>query len=369
MFAGVKRRDALQLIAVVPFAACAPRVRSDDLPAITALKPLGAGGPWPTRDPFLACMHHDDAYPAGDARMAPAASLVGRQLGRDFDPQEAWRMYHGQIVPGFPQHPHRGFETVTVVRRGLCDHSDSLGAAARYGRGDVQWLTAGAGVQHAEMFPLIDTTAPNPLELFQIWLNLPRVDKMATPRFSMLWDDVVPKRRVVDTEGRTVDVTVVAGRVDDARAPPPPPSSWAARAEADVAIWTVKMAPGAGWSLPAAGRGTNRTAYFFRGSSLQVDGVAVPARHAIELRADRPVFVRAGPDEVELLVLQGAPIGEPVVQRGPFVMNTQAEIDQAVADYRRTRFGGWVWTGTDPVHAREAARVARFADGRTERPA
>ncbi len=82
-------------------------------------------------------------------------------------------MYHGDVVPGFPQHPHRGFETVSVVRQGYIDHSDSLGATARYGGGDVQWLTTGSGVQHAEMFPLIHEHEGNTMELFQIWLNLP----------------------------------------------------------------------------------------------------------------------------------------------------------------------------------------------------
>ena len=93
---------------------------------------------------------------AGNERQGPAASLAGRNLGQDFEGKDGWRMYHGEIVPGFPQHPHRGFETVTVVRRGLLDHSDSMGATARYGRGDVQWLTAGRGIQHAEMFPLVE---------------------------------------------------------------------------------------------------------------------------------------------------------------------------------------------------------------------
>ena len=77
--------------------------------------------------------------------MGPAASLAGRDIGKDFAGKDGWRMYHGDVVPGFPQHPHRGFETVTIVRRGLIDHSDSLGATARFGRGDVQWLTAGRG--------------------------------------------------------------------------------------------------------------------------------------------------------------------------------------------------------------------------------
>src|SRR6188768_4302825 len=99
--------------------------------------------------------------------MGPAVPLDGRDLGQDFSALNGWNMYHGQIVPGFPQHPHRGFETVTYVRQGLIDHSDSLGAAARFGRGDVQWLTAGGGVVHSEMFPLLDREGDNPLELFQ----------------------------------------------------------------------------------------------------------------------------------------------------------------------------------------------------------
>src|SRR5262245_42408334 len=106
--------------------------------------------PWETADPFLFCVHHDDAYPAGNDRLGPAASLAGRDLGMDFAGKDGWSMYHGDVVPGFPQHPHRGFETVTIVRRGLIDHSDSLGAVARFGHGDVQWLPAGRGIPHPE---------------------------------------------------------------------------------------------------------------------------------------------------------------------------------------------------------------------------
>jgi len=209
---------------------------------VLAIRELGF--PWSTADPFLVCVHHDDAYPAGNEHMGPAATLEGRDLGQDFEGKDGWRMYHGAAVPGFPGHPHRGFETVTVVRRGLIDHADSLGAAARYGRGDVQWLTAGRGIVHAEMFPLLDRAAGNPLELFQIWLNLPRAQKMVEPHFAMLWNDQIPRRVVRDEAGRPTVVTVVAGRFGDAEPPPPPPSSWAARADSHVAIWTIQMAAG-----------------------------------------------------------------------------------------------------------------------------
>ncbi len=164
---------------------------------VLEVRPLGF--PWETRDPFLFCAYHDDAYPAGNEAMGPAASLAGRDLGQDFAGQDGWNMYHGHTVPGFPAHPHRGFETVTIVRRGLIDHSDSLGAVARFGGGDVQWLTAGAGIVHAEMFPLLQRDRPNPLELFQIWLNLPAADKMAPPHFAMLWNERLP--RVTSADG------------------------------------------------------------------------------------------------------------------------------------------------------------------------
>ena len=158
---------------------------------VLSITPLGF--PWATIDPFLLCVYHNDSYPKANGRYGPAASLAGHASGRDFSNSDGWRMYHGTTVPGFPPHPHRGFETVTIVRRGWIDHSDSLGAAARYGAGDVQWLTAGRGVVHAEMFPLLDTSAPNPLEMFQIWINLPARSKFAAPHFTMFWSKDVPR--------------------------------------------------------------------------------------------------------------------------------------------------------------------------------
>ena len=318
--------------------------------------------PWRTADPFLFCVHHDDAYPAGDERMAPAASLAGREIGQDFAGKDGWRMYHGDPVPGFPQHPHRGFETVTILRSGVIDHSDSLGATARFGPGDTQWLTAGKGIVHSEMFPLLEREQPNPLELFQIWLNLPRASKFANPYFSMFWKESAAKHTAPG-----VEVTVVAGALEDTRAAPPPPESWAAHPDADLAIWTLKLAPDAQWTLPKARPGTNRSLYLFRGAGLRAGGSAVPNGSRLELRPDWAVELRNGAQESQLLLLQGRPIGEPVEQYGPFVMNTQAEIRQAFADYQRTGFGGWRWPSDGPVHARGEGRFARYPDGRVER--
>jgi redox-sensitive bicupin YhaK (pirin superfamily) len=350
--------------------------RDDDLLLQTvSIGPATSVAPWPTLDPFLFCVHHVDDYPAGDEKMGPAASLAGRDIGQDFAGKDGWRMYHGDVVPGFPQHPHRGFETVTIVRDGFIDHSDSLGAAARFGKGDVQWLTAGAGIVHSEMFPLLRRDGRNPTELFQIWLNLPRASKMAKPHFSMLWSETIPRQTLVDEAGRRTEVTVVAGTLGAHAPPAPPPESWASRPESDLAIWSIRMDAGACLELPrASGADTLRTLYFFRGQEItlsspgRVDTHAVPVRRAVVVRADRPLVIVAGDAPVEMLVLQGRPIGEPVAQHGPFVMNSEAEIRQAFADYQRTRFGGWPWLDDGPVHGREEGRFARRPDGSVERP-
>jgi hypothetical protein len=298
--------------------------------------------------------------------MGPQASLAGRNMGQDFEGKDGWRMYHGETVPGFPAHPHRGFETVTVMRRGFVDHSDSLGATARYGRGDVQWLTAGGGIQHSEMFPLLQNAEPNPAELFQIWLNLPSKSKHAQPYFAMLWDETIP--RVTRDDGK-VSITVIAGSFEGVTPPSPPPDSWASNAEADVAIWSLVMKQGGKVTLPASvGDDTLRTIYFFAGKSLLVGGERMDAYGGAVVAGHDTLALEAPDGDVEVLVLQGRPIGETVAQYGPFVMNTRAEIQQAFADYQRTRFGGWPWKGEDPVHPREEGRFAKRPDGTIERP-
>ena len=324
------------------------------------------GVPWQTFDPFLFCVYHQDAFPAGNDRLGPAASLSGRNIGMDFEGKDGWRMYHGSVVPGFPQHPHRGFETVTIMRKGYIDHSDSLGATARFGRGDVQWLTAGKGIVHSEMFPLLNAREPNPAELFQIWLNLPSSDKFVEPYFSMFWDQNIPRHTVLDRNGRPTEILVVAGNAGNTNAPSPPPNSWAARPAADVAIWTIKMAPDAEWTLSPATVGTNRTLYLFRGKTANIEGHTISLNSMARLQPESSVTILNGNQETEFLLLQGKPIGEPVVQYGPFVMNSRAEIQQAFEDYQRTGFGGWPWPADDPVFPRSQGRYARHADGRIE---
>jgi quercetin 2,3-dioxygenase len=329
---------------------------------MTIQRTFKLGFPWETRDPFLFCVHHDDAYPSGNAKLGPKASLAGRNLGQDFTVRDGFRMYHGREVPGFPQHPHRGFETITIVRRGFIDHSDSLGATARFGKGDVQWMTAGKGIVHCEMFPLLSEHEPNPLELFQIWLNLPARSKLVDPHFEMLWSESIPRIHTIDAG---VTIEVFAGQITGHVAPAPPPRSWASDPESHVAIWSIQLDAKARTTLPRPNPEVVRTLYVFRGGPVRVDGNEVAVGTGVEVTDEQHLETEQG---TELLVLQGRPIDEPVVQYGPFVMNSTAEIQQAFQDYRRTEFGGWPWPSDEPVHAREAGRFARLPDGRTLRP-
>jgi redox-sensitive bicupin YhaK (pirin superfamily) len=271
-------------------------------------------------------------------------------------------MYHGAQVPGFPQHPHRGFETVTVVRQGYVDHSDSLGATARYGGGDVQWLTTGAGIQHSEMFPLIRDDADNPLELFQIWLNLPPESKMVPAYFAMLWSEEIPTYEPADG----VKIDVIAGALHGQIPAQAPPDSWASNPDGHLAIWLIKLDRGASWTIPADVPDLNRMLHFFEGESVDVAGLEISSRTGIKLVSDEPVVITNLGGPAEFLMLQGKPIGAPVFQLGPFVMNTPEELQEAFDDYRRTGFGGWPWSGPDPVHARTDGRFALHANGEVE---
>jgi redox-sensitive bicupin YhaK (pirin superfamily) len=386
------RRDTLKILASAS-AAAAVGCRVDESPAGRAETPsstptgssdvttpstpasadpvLGSerlGFLWRTVDPFLFCAHHLDRYPTGNAQFGPTVPLTGRNMGSDFEVRDGFRMYHGLVVPGFPRHPHRGFETVTVVREGLLDHSDSMGAAARFGGGDVQWITAGRGIQHSEMFPLLSSVNENPLELFQIWLNLPRADKMVDPYFTMLWNETIARAVTRDEAGRATEVAVIAGRLGETSAPPPAAQLVGQRRRQRRGHLDGEARAGAHFTLPAANAGTRRNIYLHQGAGLRAAGRDLPAGHQFELRADVAVDMVNGPEASEFLLLQGKPIGEPVAQHGPFVMNTRQELQQAYMDFQSTQFGGWPWSDDDPVHGPTPERFARHADGREERP-
>ncbi|MEM1336620.1 MAG: pirin family protein [Bacteroidota bacterium] len=328
--------------------------------SIQRIFPLGF--PWSTQDPFLFCVHHLDHYPKGNASMGPDPALLnGRQLGNDFALKDGWRMYHGHTIPGFPYHPHRGFETITIVNKGFCDHSDSLGAAGRFGEGDVQWMTAGSGVQHSEMFPLLNKDAENTLELFQIWLNLPKDNKFVPPHFKMLWHEDIP---VISTANYAIKI--IAGVYEGVSAVHPAPNSWAATEENEVAIWNIDIKAGSSFQLPKATPGINRTLYFYEGDTVLIQDRRIHVNSGIDLDPSAEITLEIGRKDAKFLVLQGKPISEPVAQQGPFVMNSQEELQQAFEEYRITQFGGWPWPYPDNVHERERGRFAKYPDGQLE---
>lgn len=322
--------------------------------------------PWQTQDPFIFCAYHKDAYPKGNDKMGPDASLEGRNIGQDFANKEGWNMYHGETIPGFPYHPHRGFETISIAKRGMIDHTDSLGSAGRFGNGDVQWMTAGKGVQHSEMFPLLNKDQENPMEMFQIWLNLPKSSKLVEPHYKMLWSEDIPVLREKDTNGKSIEIDVIAGELNHLKALTPTPDSWAANLENEVAVWTIKLEAHAQWTLPASKQEVNRGLYFYEGESIQLDEEEISVNKAIYLKSNERITIQAGNKDSYLLMLQGKPINEPVAQYGPFVMNTQQEIQEAFAEYQRTQFGGWPWPNAEQVHDITKGRFALHADGREE---
>ena len=337
--------------------------------AVVRIEPLGF--PWETIDPFLFCVYHDDAYPKGDGAFGPAASLAGRQMGSDFAGKDGWRMYHGLTVPGFPSHPHRGFETVTIVRKGLTDHSDSLGAAARFGGGDVQWLTAGRGIVHAEMFPAPERRRAQPAGAVPDLAQPAGEGQDGRPA---LHDALVGRHPARSHDRRPTAASrsspCIAGRIAPDVAPlAPPPDSWASRARCRRR--DLDAEDGAGRAHDAAAGGRPRVAP----QALLLQGRRdhdrrPPRRKPCRRRSCAPIWpsrLANGASEAELLMLQGRPIGEHVAQYGPFVMNTEQELRQAFDDYQRTRFGGWPWPDAAPVHGADPVRFARHADGRVER--
>jgi redox-sensitive bicupin YhaK (pirin superfamily) len=322
---------------------------------------------WEMENPYLFCAHHQDAYPAGNKNQGIDKSrLQGRNIGSDFTIKDGFRMYHGIEVPGFPVHPHRGFETVTIVTEGFVDHFDSMGARGRYGQGDVQWMTAGKGCQHAEMFPLVFDNAPNPLHLFQVWLNLPKKNKFVEPAYKMLWHEDIPVVEQLSNNKKKTVVTVIAGSWAGKAAVPPTPNSWAADPKNQVGIYLVRMEAGSTMTIPAISQTANRNLYFYQGGPMQIAGSEIASGKRIKLAPDQNITIDNGGSESSFLLLQAEPINEPIVKHGPFAMNTEQEIQEAYNDYRRTRFGGWPFAQEIPINPRNSPRYAHYANGTEE---
>ncbi len=328
---------------------------------ILNIEPLSL--PWKTQDPFIFCSYHLDMFPGGNEGLGPNTSLKGRNIGQDFSGKDGWSMYHGTKVPGFPAHPHSGFETVSIVSKGLIDHSDSLGASGRFGEGDVQWLTSGKGVQHAEMVPLLNKDS-NPFEIFQLWLNLPKKSKKVVPYYKMLWSEDIPNLIEKDKDGKMTSINLVAGSIKDKVALSPTPDSWAADPNNHVQIWTFKMEPDATFYIPSIVADVTRSLYFYEGKSFKIGETSINKNHLIELDPKKEVEIVNGSQEGFFLFLQGRPINEPIIQYGPFVAITKEDLQETIQAYQRTQFGGWPWASSDPVHDKSIGRFSRLPDGK-----
>lgn len=316
--------------------------------------------PLPVIDPFIFTMYHEDYYPIGTAEMAPATTK---------NQEQTWRMYYGKKIPGFPAHPHRGFETITIVEKGMVDHTDSLGSRGRYGEGDVQWMTAGEGVQHAEMFPLLHEERDNTLQLFQIWLNLPHNNKMITPHYKMLWREKIPIITQVNDQGAVTFIKVIGGTFAGTKALAPSPKSWAEDPHNHVGIFIVTLDPSAKINLPAVSPTLSRMVYIFNGQGVSIDQTTIKQRSLAVLDGNQVIEIKnTTGDLVKLLILEGEPINEPVAAMGPFVMNSKEEVLQAYYDFNTTQFGGWPYPTDEPVNNKYTGRYAQYADGRVETP-
>ncbi|HZW10425.1 MAG TPA: pirin family protein [Phycisphaerales bacterium] len=228
---------------------------------------------------------------------------------------------------GVDTHPHRGFETVTVVYQGELEHRDSAGNSGSIGPGDVQWMTAASGILHEEKHSGAFTRRGGVLEMAQLWVNLPARDKMSAPRYQELRRDAIPTVALPDHAGT---IRVIAGDFNGTKA--------AARTFSPVFLWDIRLGRGGRASLPVPGGSS--AAAFLRSGAVRVSGTHdVTSRHlAIFDRAGGDVLLEAS-DDSELIVLGGEPIDEPVVAYGPFVMNTPEEIQAAIRDVQEGRFG------------------------------
>jgi redox-sensitive bicupin YhaK (pirin superfamily) len=228
---------------------------------------------------------------------------------------------------GVGVHPHRGFETVTIVYAGEVDHRDSTGNGGHIGPGDVQWMTAASGILHEEFHSAAFTRDGGTMEMVQLWVNLPAKDKMAPPGYQTLLDAQIPSVVLAGGAGR---VRVIAGEYAGAKGP--------AKTFTPIDIWDVRLARGgtAAFELPEG----HTLAVLVQSGSVKLNGeqAAGAAQFAVFAREGGAIALDAESD-AKVLLLSGAPIEEPVAAYGPFVMNSEAEIRQAITDFNAGKFG------------------------------
>lgn len=318
------------------------------------------------RDPFILAAHHRDQYPEGNGKMAPKSYLPTRVKGSDFNNSAPWRMYHGDTIPGFPQHPHRGFEIITIIPEGYADHFDSKGTHGRYGDGDVQLMSAGSGVMHSEMFPLLNDDKENPFRLFQIWVNLPSKSKLTEPDYKMLWRDKIPTAKISSDSG---DVTfkIILGEYYGVKALGALKNSWAADPKNHFGVAMIEMDANTEFKLNAVSSTMNRFLFYYEGEdSVSIEGTPLRISQLADLYGDQDIVIKSGNSKAKLLLLESEPINEPIAAYGPFVMSTERELQEAFMEYRQTEFGGWPWgeKESDIVIDKNAGRFASYQFGK-----
>jgi len=281
-------------------------------------------------------VHVIESVPTSDGAGVKLRRSLGSQRGLQVDPflmlDEFYSDNPDDYMAGFPAHPHRGFETVTYMLDGRMRHEDHLGNRGDLGPGDVQWMTAAHGIIHSEM----PQQSEGRMRGFQLWLNLPSKEKMKAASYRDIPATAIP--RVALPHGG--EVKVIAGTLElDGNLTGGPVNSADARLSTDPLYLDVRLRAGENFSVPTAA-GHNAFLYAYEGSAkIGAAGAAKPLPHraAGVLSDGDSIRVEAGPEGVQLLLLAAKPLREPVVQYGPFVMNTREEIEQALADYRDGR--------------------------------
>ncbi|HEY2050724.1 MAG TPA: pirin family protein [Caulobacteraceae bacterium] len=228
---------------------------------------------------------------------------------------------------GVGRHPHRGFETVTLVYEGEVEHRDSSGGGGVIGPGDVQWMTAGAGILHDEFHSQAFARKGGPMQMVQLWVNLPAKDKMSRPGYQSILAADIPTVDLPDGAG---SARIIAGRFGDTAGP--------ARTFTPVNVWDVRLKGGAEARLPLPEGHTSMVVVLSGQVTASGMLAAGPAQMLLLDREGEDVVLTADA-ETSLLVLTGEPIDEPIVGYGPFVMNSEAEIRQAIQDFNAGRFG------------------------------
>lgn len=315
----------------------------------------------PVQNPFILIATHVDDYPEGNGKMAPKEFPKDWNKGNDFSSTRGWKMYHGDYVPGFPAHPHRGFETITYAKRGMIDHFDSHGNYGRYGDGDIQWMISGSGMQHAEMFPLLHEDQENPFEIVQIWLNLPSHMKMLPSSYKMHWRENIPVVSLHPERPAQNFLKVLVGTYRDVVAEKPNDTSYGFEESHHINIWDGRIEEKNSVTLPKFPEDTPVQLYVAKGK-LKVEEYEISGKNMLIYTSDDDVTFTALED-TEFMVFVGKEIQEEVYAYGPFVMNTRAEILQAYRDFEETAFGGWPWSSSAPTIDHRRGRFSVFDGG------